>query len=81
MGSLIGSTMVNILITGTPGTGKTTLASTLASMEPRMSHINVSELVKKKGLHEGHDADWDTYIIDEEKVSPFSSLNPTAFMS
>ncbi|CAG8608736.1 6424_t:CDS:2, partial [Racocetra persica] len=41
----------NILITGTPGTGKTTL-SQLASESTGLLHINVGELVKEKSLHQ-----------------------------
>lgn len=71
--------MVNILITGTPGTGKTTLAANLAALEPRMTHVNISELVERKGLHEGRDEDWDTYIIDEEKAREYLPLFPFSF--
>ena len=57
----------NVLVTGTPGTGKTTLATQLAA-RTGFEHINVAELVKSKGLHEGYDAQFDTLIMDEDKV-------------
>eukprot|EP00455_Lapot_gusevi_P030772 TRINITY_DN3314_c0_g1_i1.p1 TRINITY_DN3314_c0_g1~~TRINITY_DN3314_c0_g1_i1.p1 ORF type:complete len:172 (-),score=51.21 TRINITY_DN3314_c0_g1_i1:48-563(-) len=57
----------NILVTGTPGTGKTTLASTLAE-RTGFTHICVGELVKSQGLHDGYDAEFDTYIMNEDKI-------------
>jgi adenylate kinase len=57
----------NILITGTPGTGKTTTASLLASAL-NYTHVNVSELVKEKSLHEGFDQEFQSFIIDEDLV-------------
>eukprot|EP00899_Mesostigma_viride_P027465 jgi/Mesvir1/7903/Mv11834-RA.1 len=58
---------LNILVTGTPGTGKTTLCERLASITG-LTYINVGELVKEQELHEGYDEDFDSYVIDEEKV-------------
>ncbi|KAJ1977856.1 factor activating pos9 [Dimargaris cristalligena] len=55
----------NILITGTPGTGKTTL-SELASLKTGMEHINVTDLVKARGFHSGLDTEFDTLILDED---------------
>lgn len=57
----------NILITGTPGTGKTT-TSELVAIATGLQHICVGELVKRKGLHEGYDEEFDTYILDDDKV-------------
>ena len=59
-----------IVITGTPGTGKTTHAQLLAQQSPvPLQHINVCDLVKEKGLHEGYDEEWQSYTVDEDKVS------------
>jgi adenylate kinase len=55
----------NILITGTPGSGKTSLASSLCERSG-LTHINVSEYIKEKGYHAGRDEAFDTLIIDEE---------------
>ncbi|ORZ35953.1 AAA domain-domain-containing protein [Catenaria anguillulae PL171] len=57
----------NILITGTPGTGKTTM-SELLSAATSLQHINVGDLVKEKSLHEGWDDEFQCYIVDEDKV-------------
>jgi adenylate kinase len=60
-----------IVITGTPGTGKTTHAQLLVEQSPvPLQHINVSELVKEKMLHDGFDEEWQTYVVDEDKVRP-----------
>jgi len=59
----------NIVITGTPGTGKSTHAQQLVENCPvPLHHLNVAELVKEKKLHEGYDSGWQTYIVDEDKV-------------
>jgi adenylate kinase len=57
----------NILITGTPGTGKSTLAE-LVIESTGLHYINVGELVKEKGLHEGFDQEFQSYILDDDKV-------------
>ncbi|KAA1479344.1 P-loop containing nucleoside triphosphate hydrolase protein [Dentipellis sp. KUC8613] len=58
-----------IVITGTPGTGKSTHAALLAEESPvPLQHINVGEWVKERGLHEGYDEEWQSYTVDEDKV-------------
>ncbi|KAJ3221109.1 hypothetical protein HK099_003781 [Clydaea vesicula] len=57
----------NILITGTPGTGKTTTAE-LAADACTLKHIEVGKLVKELDLHDGYDKDFDSYYINEDKV-------------
>jgi len=56
-----------VLITGTPGTGKTTLAEIVAE-KTGLKHFNVGEFVKAHGCHEGYDEEFDTYILDEDKL-------------
>jgi adenylate kinase len=62
----------NILICGTPGTGKSVLSSTLCE-RCSLHHIDVSEFVKKNSLFEEFDEEFQTYIVDEDKVSTLLS--------
>ncbi|KAF3453990.1 hypothetical protein FNV43_RR05490 [Rhamnella rubrinervis] len=57
----------NILVSGTPGTGKTTTSSALAEAT-QLRHINVGDLVKEKNLHDGWDDELDCYVINEDLV-------------
>eukprot|EP01118_Nematostelium_gracile_P020461 TRINITY_DN9928_c0_g1_i1.p1 TRINITY_DN9928_c0_g1~~TRINITY_DN9928_c0_g1_i1.p1 ORF type:complete len:188 (-),score=45.17 TRINITY_DN9928_c0_g1_i1:24-551(-) len=57
----------NILITGTPGTGKTTLGELVAS-NTGLQMVEVSRLIKEKDLHDGRDEEFDCFILDEDKV-------------
>lgn len=57
----------NILITGTPGTGKTATCSMVAEAT-NLRHVNVGDWVKSQELHSGFDTEFDAYIIDEDKV-------------
>jgi broad-specificity NMP kinase len=59
---------LNILITGTPGTGKTT-TSELAAMATGLEHVNIGQLVKEKGLSDGWDEEFQAFYIDEDKVN------------
>lgn len=58
-----------IVLCGTPGTGKSTTAQLLVTESPvPLKHINVGDLVKEKGLHEGYDPEWQSYTVDDDKV-------------
>jgi adenylate kinase len=57
----------NILVTGTPGVGKTVTASLIAE-KTGLKHINVGELIAKHKCYDGHDAELDTHILDEDKL-------------
>jgi adenylate kinase len=58
-----------ILVTGTPGTGKSTTAQLIAQESPvPLQHINVGEWVKDKNLYEEFDSEWQSYIVDDDKV-------------
>jgi len=60
----------NILITGTPGTGKTT-TSDLVARAAGLQHLQIGELVKAEQLHCGWDDENDCFIIDEDKVCDY----------
>eukprot|EP00698_Gefionella_okellyi_P007216 TRINITY_DN1753_c0_g1_i3.p1 TRINITY_DN1753_c0_g1~~TRINITY_DN1753_c0_g1_i3.p1 ORF type:complete len:192 (-),score=8.58 TRINITY_DN1753_c0_g1_i3:182-706(-) len=57
----------NILVTGTPGVGKSTFSEQLAS-QCGLRYINIGELVKTSGFHDGYDEERHCHIIDEDKV-------------
>lgn len=57
----------NILVTGTPGTGKTQ-TSQLAAEQTGLTHLNVGDLVRKHECFESRDEDFDTFIVDEDKL-------------
>ncbi|KAI0757120.1 P-loop containing nucleoside triphosphate hydrolase protein [Daedaleopsis nitida] len=66
-----------IIITGTPGTGKTTHAELLAQESPiPLKHINVGDIVKEKNLYEEYDEEWQSYTVDEDKL--LDELEPLA---
>ncbi|XP_065867357.1 adenylate kinase isoenzyme 6 homolog [Euphorbia lathyris] len=57
----------NILITGTPGTGKTTTSLALAEAT-QLRHINIGDLVREKNLHDGWDEQFESHVINEDLV-------------
>ncbi|KXS10809.1 P-loop containing nucleoside triphosphate hydrolase protein [Gonapodya prolifera JEL478] len=57
----------NILVTGTPGTGKSTTAELLA-LATNAQHIDVGRWVKERSLHDGWDEKWAAYVVDEDRV-------------
>ena len=61
----------NVLITGTPGTGKTTHATMLADPDSTpfpLRLINVGDFVKEHDCHEGWDEEWGSWMVDDDKV-------------
>ena len=75
-----GRTRPNILVTGTPGTGKTVTASEL-SKRTGLNHINVGDLAKEKDLYEGWDEQYGCHVLDEDKVTGENTLDPERFMT
>ncbi|OIW29868.1 P-loop containing nucleoside triphosphate hydrolase protein [Coniochaeta ligniaria NRRL 30616] len=57
----------NIIITGTPGVGKTTHCEALAE-RTGLKHISVNQIVKDKECHEGWDEEYQSWIVDEDKL-------------
>jgi adenylate kinase len=57
----------NIIITGTPGTGKTSHSELLAE-RTGLKHISINDVVKDKECHEGWDEEYQSWIVDEDKV-------------
>jgi len=60
-------TKPNIIVTGTPGTGKTTHCETLAQTTG-LKHLSINDVVKERGCHDGYDEEFKSWIVDEDKV-------------
>ncbi len=64
----------NIIITGTPGVGKTTTCTSLISLAQSstpsipLKHLSINDLVKSRSCHEGYNSELQTYIVDEDKL-------------
>lgn len=63
-----------IIITGTPGTGKTSLAKELASLT-KYKHIDVNKLITERRLKTGYDSRRKVRIIDVAYLSNFLIKN------
>lgn len=61
-------TSPNIIICGTPGTGKSTHAAQLIASAPELKLLAVGDLVKERGLHTGFDEEWQSHIVDDDKL-------------
>lgn len=57
----------NILITGTPGVGKTTLAREVAT-ELGLQHIEVGAFARERNLFADHDDEREAYFMHEDAV-------------
>lgn len=55
----------NVLITGTPGVGKTSMGQMLAQ-ELGLTHIEVGKIIKEQNFHSGYDEHFDTYEVTED---------------
>lgn len=64
-------TAFNTVFTGTPGTGKSTLAAELAQ-KTNLKYVNIGEIAKDGQLFEGWDEQYQCPILDEDRVSTLS---------
>lgn len=64
----MGRLLPNVLVTGTPGTGKSTTCQQIAEATG-LQYVGIGELVKSQDLHCGWDGEFSCHIIDEDKVS------------
>ena len=58
----------NILVTGTPGVGKSATASLLCTQAEGMRHLDVSSLISQKKLYDEWDDERGCSIFDEDKA-------------
>ncbi len=59
-----------LIVTGTPGSGKTTFAKKMAKKR-KYVYISVNSLITKNKLHEKYDNALKTKIVDTKKLSVF----------
>lgn len=57
----------NILITGVPCSGKTTLVQKLTA-ENSLEYVDVNEAIIKYKLHHGFDEKYKSFMLDEDKL-------------
>ncbi|PSK56636.1 AAA domain-containing protein 2 [Elsinoe australis] len=57
----------NLVITGTPGVGKTTHCSAIAEATG-LTHLDVNKVVKERDCSDGYDEELETTIVDEDKL-------------
>lgn len=58
----------NIIVTGTPGVGKTSHCEELAR-NTGLKHLSINQVVKQRSCHDGWDEAHQSYIVDEDKVT------------
>jgi len=58
----------NILITGTPGTGKSSLAEFVMHNFDGLKHLNISEVIKERKLGDRFNEEWNSWEFDDDKV-------------
>jgi adenylate kinase len=64
-----------LVVTGTPGTGKTTATEHLEADRP-VIHLN--EVIREEGLTEGYDEERDTAIVDVDAVGEWLAADAPA---
>ena len=62
----------NIVVTGTPGVGKTSHAELLAQ-NAGLKHLAINKVAEEQDCYDGRDEELQTWIVDEDKVSAFYS--------
>jgi adenylate kinase len=60
--------MKSVIVTGTPGAGKTTLAKGLAK-RAKLQYIDVTKLIKDRKLSEGYDDEKQCEIVDTRRLN------------
>lgn len=60
----------NIIITGTPGCGKTSHAESLITQlgSTKLNHISISDFAKERNCIDSYDSELETSVVDEDKL-------------
>ncbi|AMD22047.1 HGL293Wp [Eremothecium sinecaudum] len=58
----------NIIISGTPGCGKTTICKLLKAKLDNYKYYNISDFAKEQNCYEGYDEERKSHIVDEDKL-------------
>lgn len=58
----------NLLITGTPGCGKSTTCELLQRRLPDYKYYNISDFAKEHDCHDGYDEARKSYIVNEDRL-------------
>ena len=64
---------MRLVITGTPGTGKTAVAK-IISKSKKMIHLDLNHAIKEKHLYKGYDKKRDSYIANMKKVANYIAV-------
>ena len=57
-----------IIVTGTPGTGKTTVAKRLAKQK-KARYLDVNTIIKQHKLDKNYSKKWKSYLVDVDKLN------------
>lgn len=66
-------TSPNVIITGTPGVGKTVHCEQLAQ-DTGLRHLSINQVAKDRDCFESYDDELGSWVVDEDKVCSFSSI-------
>ena len=65
--SSVAASLPNVLVTGTPGCGKSSLCARLSEASG-LRHIDVGALVRSRALHSGWDERHSAYTLDDDRL-------------
>ncbi|KAH8155253.1 uncharacterized protein LAJ45_00262 [Morchella importuna] len=63
----MGRSQPNIIVTGTPGVGKSSHCELIAQTTG-LKHLSINQVVKDKGCYDGYDDELKTWIVDDDKL-------------